>query len=465
MNSVLRLFRSRTVRGVLAAGGAVAAVFGFVSDVLGIRESQEVAPVAVTVEVTAAPVSTTSSSTTVATPTTLQDLDPESALEELRISLAARSSSGVLDGCGLHAMLLTSTGLKFFEWTDDRWSDFSAIVDSVTSARQTGLQVVDIPADGNPDVLVTFDRVGAIPPSGGIWGLPPGVSVSCDPGAGFNWRYLGASDGSYGRLAPNLAIDGGARLTTRGPDDSTASELTWDDRNSVYVPIRPVLPTEIASSASVQTDVAARFMSSYAQFTTASFVAMLGEVTPGSPAESLVQFLLIGKRIQLDAGYGEGSGFPLIAEGQGYRIMFPGGGTRFDAFAGADGRISTFLMNGIPLDRLIRLDRSSPAAARACTTSGVCIGIRGVQLGIRTTYMALEVDASQTSRQVKFVEASLTTGSVRNMHVGASTPAPRRRPNAEWSLAFPLSELPWGGTLEVVVAVGGDSERVSVVVP
>jgi hypothetical protein len=79
--------------------------------------------------------------------------------------------------------------------------------------------------------------------------------------------------------------------------------------------------------------------------------------------------------------------------------------------------------------------------------------------------MALEVDASQTSRQVKFVEASLTTGSVRNMHVGASTPAPRRRPNAEWSLAFPLSELPWGGTLQVVISVGGTTERIELVVP
>jgi hypothetical protein len=122
-------------------------------------------------------------------------------------------------------------------------------------------------------------------------------------------------------------------------------------------------------------------------------------------------------------------------------------------------------MNEIELANLIRFDDSNPLATRQCTVSGVCVGIRGVQLGNRTTYVALEIDASAAVVRAKFSGSSLTTGANRQRHL-SSTSAVVNSPRVSiWSLAYELAELPWGATLEVQLSINGATERVTLQIP
>ncbi len=460
--AISRLLKSNIVRTIASVVAVGAASIGFVSDILGLRDDEDKTATVVTILVNDSTTQTnfTEQSTTTSMP---GSTDPQISLEQLRASLVARASSGILDGCGQHALLLTSTGLKFYEWTNNTWTDFSQNLQVPTLATPTGLLVVDSPSDGVPEVLVTFDRLGNSPPSGGIFGASPGT-LGC--GTGYTWRYFAGGDGSYSRVASNLRAMPNDSLTSRGLNDFEPVELKWDELNEIYA-VAQNQTTEIPASISetVSPDVVARFMTAYSQFTSSSFASMLYDVTPGSPAESLVQFLLRGKQINISAGSGEGSGWQLENNDTSYRILFPGGGTTFDAFTGSDGKISSFDLNGIPLSKLVRLDRSTTAVARNCSVSGICIGVRGVQLGVRTTYLLLEVDSSQTSKVIKFIEASLTTSANKSRHLSGTTPALRKSAMTSWSLAFPLSELPWNGSLEIMISVDDIQERIVITLP
>ena len=460
--AISRLFKSNIVRTIASIVAVGTASIGFLSDILDLRGSGEKSASATTVSVNDTAVSTTSiiASTT---STLSSSTDPQVALEQLRASLLARASSGILDECGQHALLLTSTGLKFYEWTNNRWTDFSQNLQVPTLATPTGLLVIDSPNDGISEVLVTFDRLGNSPPSGGIFGVSPGT-LGC--GTGYTWRYFAGGDGSYSRIASNLRASTNSALTSRGLSDIEPVELEWNDLNEIYsITKDQTTQTTVSVTNSVSPEVVGRFMTAYSQFTSSSFASMLYDVTPGSPAESLVQFLLRGKQINTSAGYGEGSGWQLENNGSTYRILFPGGGTTFDAFTGIDGKITSFDLNGISLSKLVRLDRMPTAVARGCSVSGICVGVRGVQLGIRTTYLLLEVDSSQTSKVVKFIEASLTTSTNSSRHLSGTTPALRKSALTSWSLGFPLSELPWNGNLELTISVGNIQERITLTLP
>lgn len=460
--AITRLLKSNVIRTIASVVAVGAASIGFVSDILGLRGDDDKSATVVTVLVNE---STTPTNFAVDSTTTtlIGSTDPQVSLEQLRASLVARASSGILDGCGQHALLLTSTGLKFYEWTNNTWTDFSQNLQVPTLATPTGLLTIDSPSDGVPEVLVTFDRLGNSPPSGGIFGVSPGT-LGC--GTGYTWRYFAGGDGSYSRVASNLRALPNNVLTSRGLSDVEPVELEWDELNEIYsVAQAQITETTTNVAETVSPEVIARFMTAYSQFTSSSFASMLYDVTPGSPAESLVQFLLRGKQISASAGYGEGSGWQLENSGSSYRILFPGGGTTFDAFTGVDGKISSFNLNGISLSKLIRLDRSTTAAARGCSVSGICVSIRGVQLGVRTTYLLLEVDSSQTSKVVKFIEASLTTSVNKSRHLSGTTPALRKSTLTSWSLAFALSELPWNGSLELTISVGDIQEKIAITLP
>lgn len=460
--AISRLFKSNIVRTIASIVAVGTASVGFLSDVLGLRGSDEKDASVITILVNDTAVSTTSIITST-TSTSNSSTDPQAALEQLRASLVARASSGILDGCGQHALLLTPTGLKFYEWTNNTWTDFSQSLQVPTLATPTGLLVVDSPRDGVSEVLVTFDRLGNSPPSGGVLGASPGT-LGC--GTGYTWRYFAGGDGSYSRVAPNLRALPNSVLTSRGLSDIEQVELEWDYLNEIYsITQAQTTQTTVSVVDSASPEVVARFMTAYSQFTSGSFASMLYDVAPGSPAESLVQFLLRGKQISINAGYGEGSGWQLENNNSNYRILFPGGGTTFDAFTGSDGKITSFNLNGISLINLIRLDRSPTATARGCSVSGICVGVRGVQLGVRTTYLLLEVDSSQTSKVVKFIEASLTTSTNTSRHLSGTTPASRKSATTGWSLGFPLSELPWNGSLELTISVGDIQERITITLP
>lgn len=460
--AISRLFKSKIVRTIASIVAVGTASLGFLSDVLGLRGSDEKSASVITVLVNDTAVSTTSSITST-TSTLSSSTDPQVALEQLRASLVARASSGILDGCGQHALLLTSTGLKFYEWTNNTWADFTQSLQVPTLATPTGLLVIDSPRDGVSEVLVTFDRLGNSPPSGGVLGASPGT-LGC--GTGYTWRYFAGGDGSYSRVAPNLRALPNSVLTSRGLSDIEPIELNWDDLNEIYS-VTPAQTTETTVSVanSVSPEVIARFMTAYSQFTSSSFESMLYDVSPGSPAESLVKFLLRGKQINISEGSGEGSGFQLENNGSTYRILFNKGPNSYDVFTGSDGKIASFNLNGISLSKLIRFDRSTTAVARGCSVSGICVGVRGVQLGVRTTYLLLEVDSSQTSKVVKFIEASLTTSTDKSRYQGAITPLSHRSELTSWSLGFPLSELPWNGSLELTISVGDIQERITITLP
>lgn len=453
MDSADSLFRGRSFRRLAGIAGLVVAGVGLVSDVLGLRGNDAPETVVITIPIT--------SERSQAVDTTVVEQqgsgDPEVALEELRLKLAARSSSGLIDECGLHAVLATISGVRVYEWNGTEWQDFSNSLEVTTSAAPIGIQLLAATEASGRDVMVTFDRDGTRPPSGGVVTLG---SDGCD--VGFVWKFFAKSDGSFSRTVENLRAleDGGFESTTK---DGQRVKYVWDDTNRLYaisasgessVPVDP--------GVAVQPEVVTNFVENYSRFSTDSFETMLRLTERGSPAEKLVQFLLLGKRISRDAGYGEGSGFEFVRESNGYRIMAPGGGTLLTGFSGSGGLIGTFNFNSIPLERLIRIDGGTVPTQRKCSTSGVCIGVRGIQLASRTVYFALEVDGSQTMREVKLREAFLESTAGSQRHIGATTPQVSRRPDALWSLAFPLSDLPWGGRLTVVLNVGGVPERLEI---
>jgi len=468
MNSLpfFRLFRSPAVKAVVGVVTIATAGIGFVSDILGLRSSDEAEPTVVTVLVTVEPSSeqTLSRDDEESVPTTTIAVDdPIAALEVLRTNLAARASSGVLDVCGKQAMLLTATGLRLFEWQEGTgWSDFSALVTPPTSLIPVGMVVVDAPRDGVPDLLVTFERTGTDPPLSGVLGVP-NTSIGC--GQGYSWQFFSRADGSFAQLVPNLEPAAGDLVSRDLASTTSPSRYRWNQERQYFQfqsdNVSPVTQT----GSAVEPAIVQNFITEYGKFTTASFTNMLQLVETGSPAEQLVKFLLSGKIAGRDAGYGEGSGFVVEEVGGDWRILFPGPATVVSDFTGENGKIRSFRMNEIELANLIRFDDSNPLASRQCTASGVCVGIRGVQLGNRTTYVALEIDTSAAVVRAKFSGSSLTTGANQQRHL-SSTNAVVNSPRVSiWSLAYELAELPWGATLEVQLSVNGVTERVTLRVP
>lgn len=466
MRLLINFFRSPLGKAIIGAITVATAGIGFISDILGLRSSDDAEPTVVTVLVTVEPSSEPRSSRddeeSVPTTTIAVD-DPIAALEILRTNLAARASSGVLDVCGKQAVLLTATGLRLFEWQEGAgWSDFSALVTPPTSLSPVGMVVVDTPRDDIPDLLVTFERTGTDPPLSGVLGVP-NTSIGC--GQGYSWQFFSRSDGSFAQLVPGLEPAAGDLLSRDLASSTSPIRYRWNQERQYFQFQADNVPEAPQTGESVEPATIQDFMTEYGKFTTASFTNMLQLVEPDSPAEQLVKFLLSGKIAGRDAGYGEGSGFAVEEVGGDWRILFPGPATVVSDFIGENGKIRSFRMNEIELANLIRFDDSNPLASRQCTVSGVCVGIRGVQLGNRTTYVALEIDASAAVVRAKFSGSSLTTGAIRQRHL-SSTNAVVNSPRVSiWSLAYELAELPWGATLEVQLSINGATERVTLQIP
>lgn len=448
--ALIEFFRSKALRTAFGVVGVVVAAIGLISDVLGLRGGEPSQTVVVTVPVSVEP--TESALSEIA----LGDIsDPQVALEKLRVDLSARASSGLIEECGLHAVLATRDGVRTYEWVDSAWVEFSDALEKVTSAPPLGIQSIES-AQGDARLLfVSFDRSGSDPPSGGVLALG---ETGCE--SGFTWRYFSELDGSFTTVLRNLRITSGGQLTSSGIEGRPV-EFRWDEVGRYYA-IKSSTNDESNDDGlpEVSSENASEFIANYARFTAQSFSSMLDMTEPGSPAERLVKFLLIGKQISRAAGHGEGSGFELIREGDGYRILTPGGGTFFDSFVGSNGLISGFRINSIDLDRLIRLDEGGSLSTKSCSSSGVCVRVRGVHLGARSAYFAVEVDSSQSSREVKFMEASLETPAGSQRQISATTPVVKGRPDGMWSIAFSLSDLPWGGRLSVALRIGNMTERV-----
>lgn len=462
--NILALFSStagKTVIGVITVGTAS---LGFISDILGLRSSDEAKTTVVTVLVDTNAAGSSTTTQSVATPTTTSTLpdDPANALEALRTSLSARASSGVLDVCGKQAVLLTATGLRLFEWQEGRgWSDFSELVQPPTDLNPIGMVVVDIPRDGTPELLVSFERSGTQPPLSAVLAVP-NTSIGC--GQGYTWQYFSLSNGSFSQLVPNLEPAADVFTSRDSTTGAMPARYQWSQERQYFQYQSEIVTVPQQAGSKVDPNVVRQFIAEYGKFTTQSFTTMLQYVEPGSPAEYLVKFLLAGKRAGRDAGYGEGSGFAVEPSGDDWRILFPGPATVLSDFTGDNERIRTFRMNEIELENLIRYDDNT-TLSRQCTQSGVCLGIRGVQLGNRTTYVALEIDTSGALARAKFASSWLTTGSNRQRHL-SSTNALVNSPNVSvWSLAYELAELPWGATLEVQVSINGTTERVALRVP
>ena len=446
------LIKSPLVRLLLGAMTVVAAGIGFVSDLMGLRDSSDV----VSTTVAAVLVSESTSAPTLPASSTTLPLNPEQGLEKLRISLAARSSTGVLDVCGQTAFLLTNDGLRYFEYTnDDGWIELNNYVSSPTETKPIGLLVVKNAPEGKAQVLVVFERSGSSDPLSGVLGVPTNA-IGC--GAGFGWRYFNHPDGSLSKLVPSLNPSASGFTSSEKTSTTSETSYVWNGDKDVYLPVVSAVSTEISTSGVVGTQITQQFIENYAQFSSASFMRMLTFVEPGSPAEQLVKFLLVGKRASKDAGYGEGSGFLYNSNAGVYRIEFPNGGSEFSNFVGTPDLISGFSLNGLELEKLIRLDYSEPISSRRCSPSGVCVGLRGVQLGIRTTYAAIEVESLNANTEVKFVNAWLVTGTGRQRNLASTNSKLGIRTSKTWSASFALSDLPWGGTIEVEYTVAGVRE-------
>ena len=97
--AITRLLKSNVIRTIASVVAVGAASIGFVSDILGLRGDDDESATVVTVLVNE---STTPTNFTVDPTTTsvIGSTDPQVSLEQLRASLVARASSGILDGCG-----------------------------------------------------------------------------------------------------------------------------------------------------------------------------------------------------------------------------------------------------------------------------------------------------------------------------------------------------------------------------
>lgn len=468
LTRALRSTAGKALIGIITVGTAS---ISFVSDILGLRGGDESEPTVITVLVesesdtqretpTEETLAETKAESPMLTTTSVVDYsdDPVSALDLLRTSLAARASSGVLDVCGKQAVLLTSTGLRLFKWVDATgWSDFSELVTPPTNLIPVGMVVVDVPRDGIPDLLVTFERTGTDPPSSGVLAVPS-TSIGC--GQGYSWQYFSLPDGSFSRLVSGLEPSSGEFVSRGSVSGVNPARYQWSqERQYFQFQSESTAKPDVEASPGGET-VIRNFMTEYGKFTTSSFETMLQYVEPDSPAEHLVKFLLSGKRAGRAAGYGEGSGFAVEPIGDDWRILFPGPATVYSDFVVKNNKIATFRMNEIELVNLIRYDDNTPLSSRQCTSSGVCIGVRGVQLGNRTTYVALEVDTSATVARAKFGSAWLTTGASRQRHLSSTNAIVNSPSVSVWSLAFELAELPWGAEIELQVSVNGMTERV-----
>lgn len=451
---LIEFFRSKSLRTAFGVIGVVAAGIGLISDVLGLRSGEPSQTVVVTV-----PVSVGSSVTAPSETVPGDSSDPQVALEKLRVDLAAKASSGLIDKCGLHAVLATRDGVRIYEWIDSAWVEFTNALEQVTSAPPLGIQSIESAQEDAQLLLVSFDRSGSDSPAGGVLALG---ETGCE--SGFTWRYFSELDGSFTTVLRNLRVGPDGQLISSGTEGPSV-EFRWDDVNRYYtIKSSTGEGSNNDTVSEVPSEITSEFIANYAKFTMQSFSSMLKMTEPGSPAERLVKFLLIGKQISRAAGHGEGAGFGLLREGDGYRIMTPGGGTFFDSFVGLNGQISGFRVNSIDLDRLIRLDETGGLSTKGCSISDVCVRVRGVHLGARSAYFAVEVDGSQTLREVKFMEASLETAAGSQRQVSATTPVVKSRPEGLWSLAFSLSDLPWGGRLTVALRIGNSIERVDLVI-
>ena len=366
--------------------------------------------------------------------------------------------------CGTRAFVLTSTNLRMFEWLEGQgWKDFSGLVQAPTELRPIGMAVIDVPTDGIPDILISFERLGSNEPLNGVLSVPDGA-IGC--GQGYSWQYFNKSDGSFAQLVPRLepTDNGFTSKESAGVVESVA--YRWSaERDYFQVQTPLVSTTPEASNSAADPAVVRLFVTEYGKFTTQSFNSMLQLVEANSPAEQLTRFLLAGKQASRDAGYGEGSGFPVQPDGENWRISFPGLTTVLSDFRGENGTITSFRMNEIELDKLVRFDASTVMLSRRCTTSGVCVGIRGVQLGSRTTYVALEVDTSAMVGRTKFISSWLTTGASRQRHLSATISLASSPRIVIWGLAYELAELPWGASLEIELSINGSAERLTLNLP
>ncbi len=443
-------------------------MIGFVSDILGLRSEESKVPTVITVLVESQARTQgdgdESSPTTSPPATTISSSDPASQLEVLRTDLAARASSGVLEVCGTRAFLLTSVELRMFEWIDGQgWKDFSDLVRPPTDLTPVGMAVIDVPNDGVPDILVSFGRVGSNEPLSGVLGVPDGA-IGC--GQGYSWQYFNRFDGSFSQLVPTLEPTGDGFVSNEAGSAASTVTYRWSAERDYFQFQSPLVSEALESSSNAADPLVIRqFVTEYGTFTTRSFNAMLQLVEANSPAESLIRFLLAGKQASRDAGYGEGSGFPVQPDGANWRILFPGPSTLLSHFTGERGTIRTFRMNEIELDNLIRFDTTTAMTSRRCTAGGVCFGVRGVQLGNRTTYIALEVDTSAAIGRVKFSNSWLTTGASRQRHLSSTNSVVNSPRVSIWGLAYELAELPWGASLEIEFSFNGVTERVSLVLP
>lgn len=465
VSNILALFKStagKTIIGVVTVGTAS---LGFISDILGLGSSDEGKTTVITVLVNTNTASDNTPIASTAVPTTTSTVpdDPANALEVLRASLSARASSGVLDVCGKQAVLLTSTGLRLFEWLDGQgWVDFSELVQPPTELSPIGMVVVDIPFDGTPELLVSFERSGTQPPLSGVLAVPS-TAIGC--GQGYTWQYFNLSNGAFSQLVPNLEPAAGVFISRDSTTGSLPSSYQWSQDRQYFQYQSTAVPIPQQTGSTVDSNTVRQFITEYGKFTTQSFNAMLQYVEPKSPAEQLVKFLLAGKRASRDAGYGEGSGFMVEQSGDDWKILFPGPATVVSDFTGESGKIRTFRMNEIGLENIIRYDDSTPLVSQQCTQSGVCLGIRGVQLGNRTTYIALEVDTSGAVARAKFASSWLTTGANRQRHVSSTNAVVNSPSISVWGLAYELAELPWGASLEIQITVNGITERVNLKIP
>jgi len=464
----LSIFKNPLAKTLIAVATVGTAVIGFISDILGLRTDESKPPTVITVLVESQERlridNGETTQTTSVTTTTAPSNDPALELEVLRTELAARASSGVLEVCGTRAFLLTSNELRMFEWIDGQgWKDFSDLVRPPTDLTPVGMAVIDVPNDGVPDILISFGRVGTNEPLSGVLGVP-NDAIGC--GQGYSWQYFNRSDGSFSQLVPALEPKGDGFTSKEASSATSSVAYRWSAERDYFQFQSPLLSASPESpSNAADPQVVRQFVTEYGKFTTQSFSAMLPLAEPNSPAESLIRFLLAGKQASRDAGYGEGSGFPIQPDGTNWRILFPGPSTLLSNFIGERGTIRTFRMNEIELDKLVRFDPTAGMNSRRCTSGGVCVGVRGVQLGNRTTYIALEVDTSAAMGRVKFSNSWLTTGASRQRHLSSTNSMVNSPRVSIWGLAYELAELPWGAALEIEFSVNGMRENLSLTLP